>query len=61
MFMNLISGINCLVPHMNNPMNTLKNLMLFDTEHLLKCNRNNWINDEENDLGLHVVEPSGNK
>ena len=50
MFMNL-SGTNCLVPHINNPINPdHKIYLLFDTVHLLKCIRNNWINDAEKTL-----------
>ena len=49
-FMNL-SGTNCLVPHINNPINPdHKIYLLFDTVHLLKCIRNNWINDAEKTL-----------
>ena len=50
MFMNL-SGTNCLVPHINNPINPDHKIkLLFDTVHLLKCIRNNWINDAEKTL-----------
>ena len=50
MFINL-SGTNCLVPHINNPINPdHKIYLLFDTAHLLKCIRNNWINDAEKTL-----------
>ena len=47
MFMNL-NGTNCLVPHINNPINPdHKIYLLFDTVHLLKCIINYWINDAE--------------
>ena len=50
MFMNL-SGTNCLVPHINNPINPDHEIyLLFDTVHLLKCIRINWINDAEKTL-----------
>ena len=50
MFMKL-SGTHCLVPHINNPINPDHQVyLLFDTVHLLKSIRNNWINDAEKTL-----------
>ena len=41
----LLSGTDHLVPYFINPYKTSnKMFMLFDTVHLLKCLRNNWIN-----------------
>ena len=43
----LLSGIDHLVPYFINPNKTSNKIfifMLFDTVHLLKCLRNNWIN-----------------
>ena len=47
MFIDL-AGTDHLVPYMNNPINNEHKIyLLFDTVHLLKCIRNNWINDAE--------------
>ena len=47
MFMEL-SGTGRLVPYIQNPINVDEIIyILFDTVHLLKCIRNNWINDVE--------------
>ena len=47
MFMEL-SGTGRLVPYIQNPINVDERIyILFDTVHLLKCIRNNWINDVE--------------
>ena len=47
LFMEL-SGTDRLVPYIQNPINVEERIyILFDTIHLLKCIRNNWINDVE--------------
>ena len=43
-----LSGTGRLVPYIQNPINVDERIyILFDTVHLLKCIRNNWINDVE--------------
>ena len=47
MFMEL-SGTKTLVPFILNPVNKIDRIyLLFDTVHLLKCIRNNWINEAD--------------
>ena len=40
----LLSGSETLKPFIINPLNNEKVFLLFDTVHLLKCIRNNWLN-----------------
>ena len=40
----LLSGSETLKPFIINPLNNEKIFLLFDTVHLLKCIRNNWLN-----------------
>ena len=47
MFIEL-SGSDSLVPYIVNPVNQIDRIyLLFDTVHLLKCIRNNWINQAD--------------
>ena len=50
--MNL-SETKCLVPHITI-ITDKKMFALFDTEHLLKCIRNIWVNDSEKTLTYHM-------
>ena len=40
----LLRGSETLKPFIINPLNNEKIFLLFDTVHLLKCIRNNWLN-----------------
>ena len=52
----ILNGTNCLVSHINNPINPDHKIYLFyDIVHLLKCIRNNWIIDTEKILTYHNI------
>ena len=57
MFMEL-SGTKTLVPFILNPVNKIERIyLLFDTVHLLKCIRNNWINEADKTFVYPPVLP----
>ena len=54
MFMSL-SGSDHLLPYIINPVNNIDNIF-FDSVHILKCIRNNWINLKKIGEHLHSLD-----